>query len=85
MDRRSKPLPELKQMLARCLREEPGCGDCELRAVCVHRPDHTGCNWSAEVDFPARAEDEAVRDLPQARRVIVLMRERYNVAAAAAR
>ncbi|AOY95091.1 hypothetical protein BKK79_25115 [Cupriavidus sp. USMAA2-4] len=79
MARSSKPLPELRQMLAQCLLEVPGCGDCELRAVCVHRPDHTGCNWSAEVDFPARGEEEAVRDLPRARRVIVLMRERYNV------
>ena len=51
MARSSKLLPELRQMLAQCLLEVPGCGDCELRAVCVHRPDHTGCNWSAEVDF----------------------------------
>lgn len=80
MDRQSKPIAELRDLLSRCLTEEPGCQDCQLRAMCVHRPDHTGCNWSAEVDFPARSEDDAVRDLPQARRVIVLVRSHYNVA-----
>ncbi|MBO4123718.1 hypothetical protein J5T34_23580 [Cupriavidus gilardii] len=81
MERLFKPLTELKRILARQLRAQPGCHDCQLRAVCVHRPDHTGCNWSAEVDFPGRCEDDAVRDLPHARRVIMLVRERYNVAA----
>lgn len=55
MERLFKPLTELKRILARQLREQPGCHDCQLRAVCVHRPDHTGCNWSAEVDFPVVA------------------------------
>jgi len=83
MDRLAKPLSELKHLLNRCLRQEPGCHDCQLRAVCVHRPDHTGCNWSAEVDFPERTEAKAVRNLRQARRVVMLARERYNVAAGA--
>lgn len=81
MERLFKPLTELKRILARQLREQPGCHDCQLRAVCVHRPDHTGCNWSAEVDFPGRCDDDAVRDLPHARQVIMLVRKRYNVAA----
>ncbi|KAA0180483.1 hypothetical protein KZ686_19650 [Cupriavidus cauae] len=82
MERLFKPLTELKRILARQLREQPGCHDCQLRAVCVHRPDHTGCNWSAEVDFPERCDDDAVRDLRHARQVIMLVRERYNVTAA---
>ncbi|ODV41564.1 hypothetical protein AWV79_35390 [Cupriavidus sp. UYMMa02A] len=79
MDRLTKPLSELKRLLNLCLRQEPGCQDCQLRALCVHRPDHTGCNWSAEVDFPERTEADAVRNLRQARRVVTLVRERYNV------
>ncbi len=81
MERLTKPLSELKRLLNLCLRREPGRQDCQLRAVCVHRPDHTGCNWSAEVDFPERTEDDAVRNLRQARRVVMLVRERYNVVA----
>ncbi|KAF7962466.1 hypothetical protein AWV80_21505 [Cupriavidus sp. UYMU48A] len=79
MDRLTKPLSELKRLLNLCLRQEPGCQDCRLRALCVHRPDHTGCNWSAEVDFPERTEADAVRNLRQARHVVTLVRERYNV------
>ncbi|QYY29721.1 MULTISPECIES: hypothetical protein [Cupriavidus] len=79
MDRLTKPLSELKRLLNLCLRQEPGCQDCQLRALCVHQPDHTGCNWSAEVDFPERSEADAVRNLRQARRVVTLVRERYNV------
>ncbi|WER49690.1 hypothetical protein CupriaWKF_21410 [Cupriavidus sp. WKF15] len=79
MERLTKPLSELKRLLNLCLRQEPGCQDCQLRAMCVHRPDHTGCNWSAEVDFPERTEADAVRNLRQARRVVMLARERYNV------
>ncbi|EHP41730.1 hypothetical protein OR16_18076 [Cupriavidus basilensis OR16] len=79
MDRQTKPLTELKRLLNDCLREQPGCQDCQLHAVCVHRPDHTGCNWSAEVDFPGRSEEEAVRGLPLARGVVVMVRERFNV------
>ncbi|CAG2160769.1 hypothetical protein [Cupriavidus numazuensis] len=83
MDRLTKPLSELKRLLNLCLRQEPGCQDCQLRALCVHRPDHTGCNWSAEVDFPERSEADAVRNLRQARRVVTLVRERYNVVSGA--
>ncbi|MDF3833361.1 hypothetical protein P3W85_10425 [Cupriavidus basilensis] len=79
MPRQIKPLPELKRLLSTWLREQPGCQDCQLRAVCVHRPDHTGCNWSAEVDFPERSEEEAVGSLPLARRVVVMVREQFNV------
>ncbi len=79
MERLTKPLSELKRLLNLCLRQEPGCRDCQLRTLCVHRPDHTGCNWSAEVDFPERSEADAVRNLRQARRVVTLVRERYNV------
>lgn len=82
MQRTTKPLPELKHILAHQLRQQPGCQDCHLRTVCVHRPDHTGCNWSAEVDFPDRSEDEAACHLRQARQVITLVRARYNVDAA---
>ena len=81
MERLPKPLSELKRLINVCLRQEPGCQDCQLRALCVHRPDHTGCNWSAEVDFPERTEADAVRNLRQARRVVMLVRERYNVVA----
>lgn len=83
MDRLTKPLSELKRLLNLCLHQEPGCQDCQLRALCVHRPDHTGCNWSAEVDFPERTEADAVRNLRQARRVVTLVRERYNVVSGA--
>ncbi|SCV02406.1 conserved hypothetical protein [Cupriavidus necator] len=84
MERLNKPLSELKRLINLCLRQEPGCHDCQLRAVCVHRPDHTGCNWSAEVDFPERSEADAVRHLRQARRVVMMVREQYNVAAVTA-
>ncbi|MEM5278258.1 hypothetical protein VSR17_24875 [Cupriavidus taiwanensis] len=83
MERLTKPLSELKHLINLCLRQEPGCQDCQLRAVCVHRPDHTGCNWSAEVDFPERSEADAVRHWRQARRVVMMVREQYNVGAAA--
>ncbi|MBB3006749.1 hypothetical protein [Cupriavidus alkaliphilus] len=83
MERLTKPLSELKHLINLCLRQEPGCQDCQLRAVCVHRPDHTGCNWSAEVDFPERSEAEAVRHWRQARRVVMMVREQYNVGTAA--
>ena len=82
MERLTKPLSELKHLINRCLRQEPGCQDCQLRAVCVHRPDHTGCNWSAEVDFPERSEAEAVRHWRQARRVVMMVRAQYNVGTA---
>ncbi|AMR82269.1 MULTISPECIES: hypothetical protein [Cupriavidus] len=83
MERLTKPLSELKHLINLCLRQEPGCQDCQLRAVCVHRPDHTGCNWSAEVDFPERSEADAVRHWRQARRVVMMVREQYNVGTAA--
>ncbi|MCY1220609.1 hypothetical protein D3C81_810960 [compost metagenome] len=81
MERLTKPLSELKRLLSVYLRQEPGCHDCQLRAVCVHRPDHTGCNWSAEVDFPERTEADAIRHWRQARHVVMMVREQYNVAA----
>ncbi|RDK10939.1 hypothetical protein [Cupriavidus lacunae] len=84
MERLNKPLSELKRLINLCLRQEPGCHDCQLRAVCVHRPDHTGCNWSAEVDFPERSEADAVRHLRQARHVVMMVREQYNVEAGTA-
>ncbi|PVY76719.1 conserved hypothetical protein [Cupriavidus taiwanensis] len=83
MERLTKSLSELKHLINLCLRQEPGCQDCQLRAVCVHRPDHTGCNWSAEVDFPERSEADAVRHWRQARRVVMMVREQYNVGTAA--
>ncbi|MCO4892513.1 hypothetical protein MKD50_24295 [Cupriavidus sp. WGtm5] len=83
MERLTKPLSELKHLINLCLRQEPGCHDCQLRAVCVHRPDHTGCNWSAEVDFPERSEADAVRHWRQARRVVTMVRAQYNVGTAA--
>ena len=83
MERLTKSLSELKHLINLCLRQEPGCQDCQLRAVCVHRPDHTGCNWSAEVDFPERSEADAVRQWRQARRVVMMVREQYNVGTAA--
>ncbi|MFJ1256406.1 hypothetical protein [Cupriavidus sp. CuC1] len=79
MDRQTKPLTELKRLLNDCLSEQPGCHGCQLHAVCVHRPDHTGCNWSAEVDFPGRSDEEAIRSLALVRRVVVMVRERFNV------
>lgn len=79
MHRLFKSLNDLKRILASHLRQQPGCQDCRLRAVCIHRPDHTGCNWSAEVDFPGRSDDDAVAGLPLARQVIVLVRQQYNV------
>ncbi|SOY70073.1 hypothetical protein [Cupriavidus taiwanensis] len=83
MERLTKPLSELKHLINLCLRQEPGCHDCQLRAVCVHRPDHTGCNWSAEVDFPERSEADAMRHWRQARRVVMMVRAQYNVGTAA--
>ncbi|CAM3359682.1 hypothetical protein [Cupriavidus taiwanensis] len=83
MERLTKPLSELKHLINLCLRQEPGCHDCQLRAVCVHRPDHTGCNWSAEVDFPERSEADAMRHWRQARRVLMMVRAQYNVGTAA--
>lgn len=83
MEPLTKPLSELKHLINLCLRQEPGCHDCQLRAVCVHRPDHTGCNWSAEVDFPERSEADAMRHWRQARRVVMMVRAQYNVGTAA--
>lgn len=79
MQRLPTSLTELKSILAQTLRQQPDCRDCRLHAVCVHRPDHTGCNWSAEVDFPGRDADGVDGQLRAARRVIMLVRERYNV------
>ena len=81
MRRNAKTRSELMAILNQCLDNNPECGECELHAVRMHQPDHTGCNWSAEVDFPERTEADAVRNLRQARRVVTLVRERYNVMA----
>ena len=45
----------------------------------VHQPDHTGCNWSAEVDFPREEEDHLPTRLAAAKSIIVVMREQYNM------
>jgi len=86
MGRYAKTRSELMAILNQCLDNNPECGECELHAVRVHSPDHTGCNWSAEVDFPQVSPQEEVDDLAQlsdrlaaARSIIVMMREHYNV------
>ncbi|MBY4896895.1 hypothetical protein [Cupriavidus sp. AU9028] len=81
MQRLPTSLSELKSILVQTLRQQPDCRDCRLHAVCVHRPDHTGCNWSAEVDIPGRDAEGVRGELRAARRVITLVRERYNVGA----
>lgn len=45
----------------------------------MHQPDHTGCNWSAEVDFPQESVDNLGTQLAAAKSIIVVMREQYNV------
>ncbi len=86
MRRYAKTRSELMTILNQCLDNNPECGECELHAVRVHRPDHTGCNWSAEVDIPDGTPHDALDDLSglsdrlaAARSIIVLVREHYNV------
>ncbi|GAA0792092.1 hypothetical protein EM868_14110 [Cupriavidus gilardii] len=79
MRRYAKTRSELMAILNQCLDNNPECGECELHAVRVHQPDHTGCNWSAEVDFPRAAEDSVSMQLRAAKSIIVDMRQQYNV------
>ncbi len=79
MRRYAKTRSELMAILNQCLDNNPECGECELHAVRVHQPDHTGCNWSAEVDFPRSAEDSVSMQLRAAKSIIVDMRQQYNV------
>ena len=86
MRRYAKTRSELMTILNQCLDNNPECGECELHAVRVHSPDHTGCNWSAEVDFPQAGSTGEMDDmtmlsgqLAAARSIIVMVREQYNV------
>ncbi|AGW89315.1 MULTISPECIES: hypothetical protein [Cupriavidus] len=79
MRRYAKTRSELMAILNQCLDNNPECGECELHAVRMHQPDHTGCNWSAEVDFPQEAVDNLGPQLAAAKSIIVVMREQYNV------
>jgi hypothetical protein len=78
MRRNAKTRSELMAILNQCLDDNPECGECELHAMRVHQPDHTGCNWSAEVDLRS---DEAniTTQLAAAKSIIVDMRLQYNV------
>lgn len=78
MRRYGKTRAELMAILNQSLNNNPDCGECELHAMRTHLPDHTGCNWSAEVDFPQDPIDLPDR-LAAARSIIVVMREQYNV------
>ncbi|MCY1377708.1 hypothetical protein D9M69_652950 [compost metagenome] len=66
-------------ILNQCLDNNPECGECELHAVRMHQPDHTGCNWSAEVDFRQEYVENLDTQLAAAKSIIVVMREQYNV------
>ncbi|BDB23539.1 hypothetical protein CTP10_R08740 [Cupriavidus sp. P-10] len=66
-------------ILNQCLDNNPECGECELHAVRTHQPDHTGCNWSAEVDFRQEYVENLDTQLAAAKSIIVVMREQYNV------
>jgi hypothetical protein len=79
MRRNAKTRSELMAILNQCLNNNPECGECELHAMRVHQPDHTGCNWSAEVDFPFEPSDNLSTQLAAARSIIVDMRLQYNV------
>ncbi|AMR77321.1 hypothetical protein QO239_19515 [Cupriavidus taiwanensis] len=79
MRRYAKTRSELMAILNQCLDNNPECGECELHAVRMHQPDHTGCNWSAEVDFPQESVDNLGHQLAAAKSIIVVMREQYNV------
>ena len=79
MRRYAKTRSELMAILNQCLNNNPECGECELHAMRVHQPDHTGCNWSAEVDFPFSAADSVSTQLRAAKSIIVDMRQQYNV------
>lgn len=79
MRRYAKTRSELMAILSQCLDNNPECGEAELHAMRVHQPDHTGCNWSAEVDFREDAFDDLSHRMAAARSIIVVMREQYNV------
>ncbi|WP_455280147.1 hypothetical protein [Cupriavidus necator] len=79
MRRYAKTRSELMAILNQCLDNNPECGECELHAVRMHQPDHTGCNWSAEVDFPQEYVENLDAQLAAAKSIIVVMREQYNV------
>ncbi len=79
MQRYAKTRTELMAILNQCLDNNPECGECELHAMRTHLPDHTGCNWSAEVDFPLETTDNLPGQLAAAKSIIVVMREQYNV------
>lgn len=79
MRRYAKTRSELMAILNQCLDNNPECGECELHAVRMHQPDHTGCNWSAEVDFPPEYVENLDMQLAAAKSIIVVMREQYNV------
>lgn len=79
MRRYVKSRSELMAILSQCLDNNPECGEAELHAMRVHQPDHTGCNWSAEVDFRQDRFDDLANQMAAARSIIVVMREQYNV------
>jgi hypothetical protein len=79
MRRYVKSRSELMAILSQCLDNNPECGEVELHAMRVHQPDHTGCNWSAEVDFRQFTFDDLAQQMAAARSIIVVMREQYNV------
>ncbi|MBF6988725.1 MULTISPECIES: hypothetical protein [Cupriavidus] len=79
MRRNAKTRSELMAILNQCLDNNPECGECELHAVRMHQPDHTGCNWSAEVDFRQEYVENLDSQLAAAKSIIVVMREHYNV------
>ncbi|WP_423196479.1 MULTISPECIES: hypothetical protein [unclassified Cupriavidus] len=79
MRRDAKTRSELMAILNQCLDNNPECGEVELHAMRVHQPDHTGCNWSAEVDFRTESFDDVANQLAAARSIIVVMREQYNI------
>ena len=79
MRRYAKTRSELMAILSQCLDNNPECGEAELHAMRVHQPDHTGCNWSAEVDVRQDTFNDLAQKMAAARSIIVVMREQYNV------
>lgn len=79
MRRYVKSRSELMAILSQCLDNNPECGEVELHAMRVNQPDHTGCNWSAEVDVRQDTFNDLAQKMAAARSIIVVMREQYNV------
>lgn len=79
MRRYVKSRSELMAILSQCLDNNPECGEVELHAMRVYQPDHTGCNWSAEVDVRQDTFNDLAQKMAAARSIIVVMREQYNV------